>query len=45
MNEYLQTWYVMVQDANLYIQTQAPWVKLKNQDTRDDGILDLQYLL
>jgi methionyl-tRNA synthetase len=45
MNEYLQIWYIMVQEANLYIQTEAPWVKLKNEDSRNDGILNLQYLL
>lgn len=45
INSYLQTRYSAVQNANIYMQTQAPWVKLKNEDTKDDGILDLQYLL
>ncbi len=35
----------MVQEANLYMQEQAPWVKLKNESTKSDGIADLQYLL
>ncbi len=45
INTYLQTRYSAVQDANLYMQTQAPWVKLKDESTKADGIADLQYLL
>lgn len=45
LNTYLQTRYVAVQDANLYMQTQAPWVKLKDESTKAEGIADLQYLL
>jgi methionyl-tRNA synthetase len=35
----------MVQGANQYMQEQAPWVKLKDESTKADGIADLQYLL
>ena len=35
----------MVQEANQYMQIQAPWVKLKDESTKADGIADLQYLL
>lgn len=45
INSYLQKRYAAVQDANLYMQNQAPWVKLKDESTRDEGIEDLQYLL
>ena len=45
INQYLQTWYSMVQEANQYMQTQAPWVKFKDESTKADGIADLQYLL
>ena len=45
INQYLQTWYSMVQEANQYMQIQAPWVKLKDESTKADGIADLQYLL
>jgi methionyl-tRNA synthetase len=45
INTLLQTRYTAVQDANLYMQTQAPWVKLKDEATKADGIADLQYLL
>jgi methionyl-tRNA synthetase len=27
------------------MQTQAPWVKLKSEDTKAEGIADLQFLL
>ncbi len=45
INSYLQARYSAVQEANLYMQTQAPWVKLKDDSTRADGIADLQFLL
>ena len=45
LNQYLQNWYTIVQEANLYMQEQAPWVKLKDESTKADGIADLQYLL
>ena len=45
INQYLQTWYSMVQEANQYMQIQAPWVKLKDESKKADGIADLQYLL
>ncbi len=45
INSYLQSRYIAVQQANLYMQTQAPWIKLKNESTKTDGIADLQYLL
>ena len=45
MNSYLQERYAAVQDANAFMQTQAPWVKLKEESTREDGIQDLQHLL
>ena len=35
----------MVQEANLYMQNEAPWTKLKDDATRNEGISDLQYLL
>jgi len=45
LNIYLQNRYSAVQDANIYMQNQAPWVKLKDESTRADGIANLQYLL
>lgn len=45
INSFLQTRYAAVQDANFYMQEQAPWVKLKDESTKADGIADLQYLL
>jgi methionyl-tRNA synthetase len=45
INSYLQKRYAAVQDANLYMQEQAPWVKLKDEKIRAEGIADLQYLL
>jgi methionyl-tRNA synthetase len=45
LNSYLQGRYEKVQAANLYMQEQAPWTKLKSEETRADGIADLQHLL
>ena len=45
INTYLQVRYSGVQEANLYMQEQAPWVKLKDESTRTDGIADLEHLL
>lgn len=45
LNTYLTQRYTAVQEANLYMQNQAPWTKLKDESTRAHGIADLQYLL
>lgn len=45
INTLVQSRYSAVQEANLYMQTQAPWTKLKSDDTKAEGIADLQYLL
>ncbi len=45
LNSYLQDRYQIVQRANGYMQEQAPWTKLKSDETRADGIADLQSLL
>ena len=42
---YLQDRYQIVQRANGYMQEQAPWTKLKSEETNADGIADLQFLL
>lgn len=41
----VKNWYQLVQDANNYMQTQAPWTKLKSEETYNDWIADLEHLL
>lgn len=45
LNIYLKDRYMFVQISNNIMQNQAPWVKLKDESTKADGIADLQYLL
>ncbi|MCX6824907.1 MAG: methionine--tRNA ligase [candidate division SR1 bacterium] len=42
---YLDDWYQLVQRANEYITHAEPWIKYKNEMTKDDAIADLQFLL
>ena len=42
---YLDSWYQLVQNANEYITRTEPWIKYKNEITKDEAIADLQFLL
>ena len=42
---YLDDRYQLVQRANEYITKAEPWIKYKNEDTKDEAISDLQFLL
>lgn len=45
LQTYMQHWYELVQQANLMIQNNAPWTKLKDDSTKESGIQDLEHLL
>lgn len=45
LKSYLDDWYKTVQKANEYMQIEQPWTKLKDEDEREEGIKDLQFLL
>ena len=45
LKNYLDAWYKTIHKANEYMQTEQPWMKLKDENTRDEGIKDLQFLL
>lgn len=45
INHLLQMWYRGVQAANFYMQTTEPWIKLKEQGTREEGVQHLEFLL
>lgn len=45
LKTYLDNRYQVVQKANEYMQSNAPWTKLKDEATKADGIKDLQFLL
>lgn len=42
---YLDDWYQLVQRANEYITTVQPWITYKNEETKNEAINDLQFLL
>ena len=44
-NTLLKERYALVGETNKYMQDTAPWTKLKDEVTKDDGIADLQHLL
>lgn len=43
--QYLQSWYELVQLCNKYMQDNQPWSKLKTEETQQDWIEDLEFLL
>ncbi len=45
LKSYLDARYQVVQKANEYMQSNAPWTKLKDESTKEEGIEDLQFLL
>ncbi len=45
LQKYLQDRYYWVQKANEYMQTEQPWLKLKDESTREEWKKDLQFLL
>lgn len=42
---YLEKWYQIVQKANEYITREEPWIKYKDENTKDDAIECLKFLL
>lgn len=42
---YLDDWYQLVQRANEYMTTAEPRAKYKNENTKNDALADLQFLL
>lgn len=42
---YLEKWYSLVQKANEYISSEEPWVKYKNEETKQEAIECLEFLL
>lgn len=45
IQKYLQSWYELVQLCNKYMQDEQPWTKIKSEDTKQDWIEDLEFLL
>jgi methionyl-tRNA synthetase len=45
IQSYLQDRYKLVQRANEYITTQEPWIKHKNEATKNEAIGDIKFLL
>ena len=45
LSSYVKNWYEIVQETNYEVQTLAPRTKLKSEETKADGIADLQFLL
>ncbi|MEF2174911.1 MAG: class I tRNA ligase family protein [Candidatus Absconditabacteria bacterium] len=45
LSKFLKDWYGLVQLANKYVDETQPWTKLKNEDKKDLGIEQLQFLL
>lgn len=43
--QYLQSWYEIVQICNKYMQDEQPWTKIKSEETKQDWIEDLEFLL
>ena len=45
LKQYLEEWYQLVQYANEYISKAEPWKKYKDENTKDEAISDLKFLL
>lgn len=45
LQTFLQDWYAQVQQANEFIAHAEPWKKYKVEETREDAIADLEFLL
>jgi len=41
----IRDWYNLVQAANKFLNDAEPWKKLKNEETKKDGLHDLQFML
>lgn len=45
LNSYMKNWYSIIQACNEYMQSKEPWKLLKDQTTKEEWLLILQWLL